>query len=260
MRLFCISLLPILALSAAEPADLVVSAGAVLTMDATGKIVRNGAVAVRGGRILAVGPAVEITRRFRARRHIRRPDALLTPGLINGHTHAPMSLLRGIADDAAALDLPARLQRRTRGFVRLGRAVPDRVLDRALAHAAPSRERFDEFFSRYDLAVTPTVARPPVAATEWEGTGALRTLFAMGQVYPFTIAWNHLDLPALALPAGIAGDGLPRSVQLVAPRGAESLLMRVGAEIEAALGLADPPPRPPLAEDGVAARVRAARG
>ena len=168
--------------------------------------------------------------------------------------------LRGIADDAAALDLPARLQRRTRGFVRLGRAVPDRVLDRALAHAAPSRERFDEFFSRYDLAVTPTVARPPVAATEWEGTGALRTLFAMGQVYPFTIAWNHLDLPALALPAGIAGDGLPRSVQLVAPRGAESLLMRVGAEIEAALGLADPPPRPPLAEDGVAARVRAARG
>ena len=99
MRLFCISLLPILALSAAEPADLVVSAGAVLTMDATGKIVRNGAVAVRGGRILAVGPAVEITRRFRARRHIRRPDALLTPGLINGHTHAPMSLLRGIADD-----------------------------------------------------------------------------------------------------------------------------------------------------------------
>jgi len=167
--------------------------------------------------------------------------------------------LRGIADDAAALDLPARLQRRTRGFVRLGRAVSDRVLDRALAHAAPSRERFDEFFSRYDLLVTPTVARPPVAATEWEGTGALRTLFAMGQVYPFTIAWNHLDLPALALPAGIAGDGLPRSVQLVAPRGAESLLMRVGAEIEAALGLADPP-RPPLAEDGVAARVRAARG
>jgi len=167
--------------------------------------------------------------------------------------------LRGIADDAAALDLPARLQRRTRGFVRLGRAVSDRVLDRALAHAAPSRERFDEFFSRYDLLITPTVARPPVAATEWEGTGALRTLFAMGQVYPFTIAWNHLDLPALALPAGIAGDGLPRSVQLVAPRGAEALLMRVGAEIEAALGLADPP-RPPLAEDGVAARVRAARG
>ncbi|MGC8883209.1 MAG: amidohydrolase family protein [Bryobacteraceae bacterium] len=126
MRLFWISLLPILALSAAEPADLVVSAGAVITMDAAGHIIPNGAVAVRGGRILAVGPAGEIARRFHARRRIQRPDALLTPGLVNGHTHAPMSLLRGIADDVPLQTwlerfiFPAEARNVDEAFVRAG--------------------------------------------------------------------------------------------------------------------------------------------
>lgn len=126
MRVFWISLVSFSLLGAAERADLVVSAGRVLTMDAAGTVIENGAVAVRGGRILAVGPREEIVRRFRASRRIERPGALLAPGLINGHTHAPMSLLRGIADDVpleAWLEryiFPAEARNVNETFVRAG--------------------------------------------------------------------------------------------------------------------------------------------
>jgi 5-methylthioadenosine/S-adenosylhomocysteine deaminase len=98
MQLIWISLLAAATL-AAQPVDLLVTARRVLTMDSGRRIVENGAVAVQGGRIIEVGPSAELTRKYQARRVIRRPGAILLPGLINAHTHAPMSLLRGIADD-----------------------------------------------------------------------------------------------------------------------------------------------------------------
>jgi len=126
MRLFWVSLVLISGIQAAEPADLIVSAGKVLTMDAAGTVIERGAVAVRGGRIAAVGPKAEIERRFKARRRINRPEALLTPGLVNGHTHAPMSLLRGIADDVPLQTwleryiFPAEAKNVDEAFVRAG--------------------------------------------------------------------------------------------------------------------------------------------
>jgi 5-methylthioadenosine/S-adenosylhomocysteine deaminase len=54
---------------------------------------------VKGGRIVEVGTSDVLLKKYQAKKLIRRPDALLMPGLINAHTHAPMSLLRGIADD-----------------------------------------------------------------------------------------------------------------------------------------------------------------
>jgi 5-methylthioadenosine/S-adenosylhomocysteine deaminase len=104
MRLSSISLLVIgcaLFAQPPQPADLIVTAAKVVTMNPSRAVVEDGAVAVRGGRILAVGPRAEINRRFTPKTRIDRPGALLTPGLVNTHTHAPMSLLRGIADDLA---------------------------------------------------------------------------------------------------------------------------------------------------------------
>lgn len=126
MRASSISLLLFLSLGAAERADLVASAAKVVTMDAAGRVIDRGAVAVRDGRIVAVGPKAEIDRRFRARRRIDRPDAVLTPGLINAHTHAPMSLLRGIADDVPLQTwlekfiFPAEARNVNEAFVRAG--------------------------------------------------------------------------------------------------------------------------------------------
>jgi 5-methylthioadenosine/S-adenosylhomocysteine deaminase len=71
----------------------------VVTVDAQRRVIENGAVAITGDRIAAVGPRAEIQKNYRARQTLHREDGILMPGLINTHTHAPMSLLRGIADD-----------------------------------------------------------------------------------------------------------------------------------------------------------------
>jgi 5-methylthioadenosine/S-adenosylhomocysteine deaminase len=84
---------------AAEPADSIYTARYVVTMNARHDLIDDGAVAIRGQRIVGVGKRADIEKQFQARQHINRPDGILMPGLINTHTHAAMSLFRGIADD-----------------------------------------------------------------------------------------------------------------------------------------------------------------
>ena len=81
--------------------DLLVTGGTVVTMDAQRRVIEDGAVAIRGDSILAVGPRAEIENRFEAAQTIDAHGALILPGLINGHAHAAMSLFRGLADDLA---------------------------------------------------------------------------------------------------------------------------------------------------------------
>ncbi|HWN38326.1 MAG TPA: TRZ/ATZ family hydrolase, partial [Gammaproteobacteria bacterium] len=57
------------------------------------------ALAIDGGRIVAVLPVAEADRRYRPRVRHERPKHALLPGLVNAHTHAPMTLFRGFADD-----------------------------------------------------------------------------------------------------------------------------------------------------------------
>src|SRR3954465_3184442 len=89
---------------AAEPADWIWSARYVITMDAQHRVIQNGAIAIKGERIVGVGSRAEIDAKFQAKQRLDRPDAILAPGLINTHTHAAMSLFRGIADDMRLQD------------------------------------------------------------------------------------------------------------------------------------------------------------
>jgi len=75
--------------------DLIVEARWVLAMDAT-PVREHAAVAIDHGRIVAIGPAASLTGNFAPREHLRRPQHALLPGLVNAHTHAAMSLLRGL--------------------------------------------------------------------------------------------------------------------------------------------------------------------
>ena len=105
--------------------DLVITGGTVVTMDAQKRVIENGAVAVRGGEIVRIGTTAEM-RGLRARRTINATGKVVIPGLINTHTHVPMTLFRGIADD---LDLnewltkyifPAEAKNVDEAFVRAG--------------------------------------------------------------------------------------------------------------------------------------------
>ncbi|MGA3015487.1 MAG: amidohydrolase family protein [Bryobacteraceae bacterium] len=111
---------------AAAPADWIWSARWVITEDAQHRVIENGAVAVTGGRIVGVGTRAEIDAKFQAKHRLDRGDAILAPGLINTHTHAAMSLFRGIADDKKLQDwlekyiFPAEAKNVTPDFVRWG--------------------------------------------------------------------------------------------------------------------------------------------
>src|SRR5207253_8846961 len=106
------------------------SARYVITMDAQRRVTENGAVAIQGDRIVGVGTKAEIDARFSvsnpARQRLDRPDAIIAPGLINTHTHAAMSLFRGIADDLNLQDwlekfiFPAEAKNVSPEFVRWG--------------------------------------------------------------------------------------------------------------------------------------------
>lgn len=82
-----------------EKADLILTNAIVLTMDEEFNQYEPGAVAVKGNSILAAGPQEEITKDYTASETIDCDGKVLMPGLCNAHTHVPMTLLRGLADD-----------------------------------------------------------------------------------------------------------------------------------------------------------------
>jgi amidase len=152
--------------------------------------------------------------------------------------------LAGIAQDAdERYERPDRLQRRTKGFARMGHAIPSAVLDWALRE--DDTERMRPFFERHDVLLTPVSAQPPVRAGQWEGLGAVRTFLGMAQVYPFALEWNLTGQPAISVPAGRSDDGLPIGMQLVGRHGEEATLLALAAQLEGELRWTEH--RPPLA-------------
>ncbi|HEX6283989.1 MAG TPA: amidohydrolase [Pyrinomonadaceae bacterium] len=110
----------------AQPVDLLVLGGTIVTMDQTRRVIDNGGIAVSNGRIVAIGPRGEIERGYTSRQRVSSVGKVLTPGLINGHTHVPMVLFRGLADDLDLQDwltkyiFPAEAKNVTEEFVRVG--------------------------------------------------------------------------------------------------------------------------------------------
>jgi 5-methylthioadenosine/S-adenosylhomocysteine deaminase len=84
---------------AVKPADVLLTNGLVVTMNALGDVIPQGAVAIKGHDIVAVGPAGEVLAGWEAPDMLDCGGAAILPGLINAHSHVPMSLLRGLADD-----------------------------------------------------------------------------------------------------------------------------------------------------------------
>lgn len=112
--------------AAPQRVDLLISGGTVVTMDAQRRVIEDGAVAVRGDAIVAVGTRAALDAGYMAQRRIDARGKLVMPGLVNGHTHAAMTLLRGIADDMNLQDwltkfiFPAEARNVSEDFVTAG--------------------------------------------------------------------------------------------------------------------------------------------
>ena len=111
---------------AEDTIDLIVNGDYVVTMNESMTVIEDGAVAVDQGVIVAIGPAGEINSAYRARESLDGTARVVLPGLVNGHSHAAMTLLRGVADDLALMDwltnyiFPAEVQFVDAEFVRIG--------------------------------------------------------------------------------------------------------------------------------------------
>lgn len=144
--------------------------------------------------------------------------------------------MRGVRQHVEQVPHPERLDDRTRGFGRMGRAVPDRVLRAALRDRDAHAARINEIFEHVDVLFTPVAGTQPVPVGTWAGKGALRTLVGMGRVYSFTGIWNYTGQPAAAIPVGFDDDGLPLSVMAIVPPNREDLLLSLAQQMEDATG------------------------
>jgi 5-methylthioadenosine/S-adenosylhomocysteine deaminase len=111
---------------AQQSADLIISGGTIVTMDGNRAVYDDGALAVKGDAIVAVGPRSAMERAYQARQTIDAAGKLVLPGFINGHTHVPMTLFRGLHDDVTLDDwlhkyiFPAEARNVNEEFVRWG--------------------------------------------------------------------------------------------------------------------------------------------
>src|SRR5712671_5946956 len=109
-----------------EKVDMLVAGGTVVTMNAERRIIEDGAVAINGDTIVAVGSRANIEAKYAAAQTINAGGKLVLPGFINGHTHVPMTLLRGLHDDVTLDEwlrkyiFPAEAKNVTEEFVRWG--------------------------------------------------------------------------------------------------------------------------------------------
>src|SRR5882724_6246533 len=82
-----------------QPIDLLIAGGTAVIMNPARDIQENAAIAIQGDTILAIGPQTELTKLYDPKQTIHAEGKLILPGFINGHTHVPMTLLRGLHDD-----------------------------------------------------------------------------------------------------------------------------------------------------------------
>src|SRR6202047_5345221 len=109
-----------------EKVDMVMAGGTIVTMNAERRIIEDGAVVVEGDTIVAVGSRATIEAKYAAAQTLNAKGKLVLPGFINGHTHVPMTLLRGLRDDVTLDEwlrkyiFPAEAKNVTEEFVRWG--------------------------------------------------------------------------------------------------------------------------------------------
>jgi amidase len=152
--------------------------------------------------------------------------------------------LKGVAETVEEVPHPERLERRTRGFGRLGKVLPEALYERVMARRPAEQARVNAIFDSFDVLVMPVMGGTALPVRRWEGKGALQTALGMSRFYPYCVPWNHLGNPAMAVPAGFSPDDMPLSIQVIGRPGDEATLLSLAAQLEAERPWADQ--RPPM--------------
>jgi 5-methylthioadenosine/S-adenosylhomocysteine deaminase len=109
-----------------QPADLIVTGGLIVSMNPARTIYQDASIAIKNDSILAIAPRAEIEAKYISTHTIDARGKLILPGFINGHTHVPMTLFRGLHDDVTLNDwlykyiFPAEAKNVNEEFVRWG--------------------------------------------------------------------------------------------------------------------------------------------
>ena len=191
--------------AARTPISLIITHGTVVTMNPSGLIVADGAVAIDGRDIAAVGTAGELAAKFDAKDTIDARGQVVLPGLINTHTHAPMVLYRGLADDIALMEwlqkyiFPAEAKTVSPEFVRVGTRLAVLEMIRSGTSAYADMYYFEEEIARATReaglrgVLGQTIIRFPVADAKTPAQGLERARAFVKQ-----FAGDELITPAIA--------------------------------------------------------------
>jgi amidase len=140
--------------------------------------------------------------------------------------------LRGIHDEAAAIEHPDRLEARTQGMAKLGGLIPASQLARARAAEPALAARINAIFDHADVVLLPGPSGPPFRIGQLHGRGALWTLNVAAAKVPWYPIFNAIGQPAASVPAGFDAAGLPLAVQLGGRPNDEATLLSLAAQIE----------------------------
>jgi 5-methylthioadenosine/S-adenosylhomocysteine deaminase len=187
----CACLLAVAAATAAAQSppravSLVLTNAIVVTMDGTGRVIPRGAVAIDGRDIVAVGEAAAVAAAYRGAETIDAGGDVVMPGLVNTHTHAPMVLYRGLADDLALMEwlqkyiFPAEAKTVTPAFVRAGTRLAALEMIRSGTTTYADMYYFEEEIARETKAaglrgvLGQTIIQFPVADAKTPAEGLAR--------------------------------------------------------------------------------------
>jgi amidase len=148
-----------------------------------------------------------------------------------------MLLGRPIADD--------EIEPRNAFHRAVGRAMTATQYLQARAFVGQWARRMAEFWTTYDLLLTPTLGGRPPELGWFTADGPEREGVRIASMIPYTAQFNMTGQPAISLPLHWTPDGLPVGVQLVARYGREDVLVRIASQLEQAAPWADRhPPEP----------------
>src|SRR5687768_7164622 len=191
--------------SGSRSVALIIANGIVVTMNPNRQIVENGAVAIDGADIVAVGPVADVTARFRGRETLDARGQIVLPGRINTHTHAPMVLYRGLADDQALSEwlekyiFPAEAKTVSPDFVRAGTRLAALEMIQSGTTTYADMYYFEEEIAKETKAaglrgvLGQTIIQFPVADAKTPAEGLARS-----EAFLNAFAGDELITPALA--------------------------------------------------------------